>query len=198
MSSKLASASTRSVMKHTFSRHSSCMDSLSIPSSLYLSLLAFISWSCLSHFVCRCVCFFRWAQDNFRGASQSLEQAVALRFDVRSTPMYHLLKARLLIAQQNFPEALKLVSDHEIPKLPKKMVFIQLVCVSALLSACVDGGCYAPAWCSAMPASACFGVSCFSRGPWCCIWWRSLRIDLRSFSCLDAQICFSHCRPHCA
>lgn len=54
-------------------------------------------------------CAISLAQDNFRLASSSLEQALSLRFEIRQTPIYHIIKARLLEASGSNDEALKMV-----------------------------------------------------------------------------------------
>jgi hypothetical protein len=46
-------------------------------------------------------------QENYRMASAALEQALSLRFEVRQTAVYHILKAKLLDANGQPEEAIK-------------------------------------------------------------------------------------------
>ena len=54
-----------------------------------------------------------YQQDNFAAASQSLQQALSLDFEVRDWPQYNLLKAHVYTSQGDFDEAL-VVLEHAL------------------------------------------------------------------------------------
>ena len=54
-----------------------------------------------------------YRQDNFNAASQSLDQALSLDFEVRDWPQYNLLKANVYTSQGDYDEAL-VVLEHAL------------------------------------------------------------------------------------
>jgi len=90
------------------------------------------------------------AQDNHRGASNSLEQAIACDFQVRKAPSYALVKARLCAYEGNHDEALKTLQEAlrlpgvrdgipagapgSVPHAERAAVFVDLADILATLS----------------------------------------------------------------
>ena len=70
-----------------------------------------------AHIIQAQICLYR---ENFQQCSQSLEQARSLDFEIRNTPIYHLMKTKLLEASGQIEDALKVLqAAMELPGVRK-------------------------------------------------------------------------------
>ena len=77
-------------------------------------------------------------QDDIRRADQSLQRALSYDFEVRSSPLFHIVKARVLELQGQFEEAIALLEKGM--KLPGVKVAIRASATGAGAGAGAGGG----------------------------------------------------------